>query len=250
MRANRCSTLSRTQSNQNDQRLSLHVFSSFRRMSSFQVCFNAFRVFLLLSTVTAIQDDWNRTILDDTEVRYLLQQERQRTILSEKSTCDNELCVPGKCIEVLSGATCLCPDGYVANGVKCSRSVRGGFCVGLGNASSKTTERHACVQKATFPLMGSVKKSRDGAREADKVCNQLDCKPGKCISEYGIEKCLCPPGFTAKDDKCIGKKNSISFKSIKFHFLIFHVIHMSHIFKYNSYVILYFIYRRSNYQTA
>ncbi|GFY54995.1 uncharacterized protein TNIN_145911 [Trichonephila inaurata madagascariensis] len=163
---------------------------------SFQVCFSAF---LLLSTVTAIHDNWNRTIIDDTEVRYLLQQERQRTILSEKSTCDNELCVPGKCMEVLGRATCFCPDGYVANGVKCVEIKRRcqrsfdctpGQCIVL-------SDREVCLCPPGFIS------ERGFCKEADRVCNKLDCKPGKCISEYGIEKCLCPLGFTAKDDKCI-----------------------------------------------
>ncbi|GFR31933.1 uncharacterized protein TNCT_382551 [Trichonephila clavata] len=163
-------------------------------MSSFQVCFNAFLVFLLRSIVTAIHDDLNRTILDDTQVRYLI---RQKTILSEKSTCDNDFCVPGKCIEVLGRATCLCPDGYVSNDVKCvvkkcSRSI---LCW-PGKCIIKDHRETCLCPEGYVSTHGLCKK-------ADRVCNKLDCKPGKCISEYRNEKCLCPPGFTAKDDKCI-----------------------------------------------
>lgn len=42
-------------------------------------------------------------------------------------------------------------------------------------------------------------------------CYHLDCTPGICTVENKTEKCLCPSGFTVRDDNCIGNYFSMTF---------------------------------------
>ncbi|GFS79732.1 uncharacterized protein NPIL_406591 [Nephila pilipes] len=206
-------------------------------MSSFHSCFNAFLLLLFYSTVKANHDDLNRTILDDAKVRLLLQQERLRTILSEKNTFHEGLCAPGHSIQVLGRTTCLCPDGYVSSDGKCVEQKCSNSILCWPGKCILINDKETCLcpegYVATYGICKRIKKrcqrsldcfpgqcvimndrevclcppgliSEQGfCKESDRMCYKLDCKPGKCISESGTEKCLCPAGFTAKDEKCI-----------------------------------------------
>ncbi|GIZ02811.1 hypothetical protein CEXT_148922, partial [Caerostris extrusa] len=66
-----------------------------------------------------------------------------------------------------------------------------GFC-----RLSRHLHTSACVPPATIRKEGFAK------AKANSSCS-ADCKPGKCDAHLGVEKCLCPAGFTAKDNKCI-----------------------------------------------
>ncbi|CAL1280457.1 unnamed protein product [Larinioides sclopetarius] len=191
-----------------------------------------FLVFVLFSNAKAYLN-----YLTDLEIRNYISQERRST-LSDNSSCHENQCAPGHCIEVLGKATCLCPEeDYRSNGGKCvAKRCSEPLLCWPGKCIVKDS-RETCLCPEGFESShGLCKKTRKKCqrslncspgdcytvnnkevclcppgyfseqgfcKETVNICSKLDCKPGRCVKEFGVEKCLCSAGYTVKDDKCV-----------------------------------------------